>query len=158
MPTKTKQVKVCQLRLIRNKGKQLLHLKTTKKLEDFFKTTDIKTSDNYLAGNGSKLKFYGANEAEVIKLKEIVSKFISSTGYRQPVLDRYGVSLKIDGYTNLSLLRTVDAAKGVDIQLSDLCIDVDINEYARYLGEFIKFLYRNYIAKLDVRAEITIEM
>jgi hypothetical protein len=73
-------------------------------------------------------------------------------------LDRYGTNLIVDGAYNFSILRTKDITNGVTVKVGDLILEDDVTNWGQALGAFIKFLHRNYIDRVEVKINISMEI
>jgi hypothetical protein len=146
---------VCEINFTRQGGEQLLFIKTTKEIADLFKSeAGTSISDNYLDKDGNKLKY----QIETPKLQIYASKFKQQSYSLNCKLDRYGTDLIIEGYYNFSILRTKDIQNGVTVKVGDLILENDVTNWVQSLGAFLKFLHRNYIDKVEVKATITMDL
>lgn len=153
MPTESKDV--CNITFSREKGDQLLTIKTTKEIADLFKSGQLATSDNYFDDRGNKLKY----QKEFDGLETYVEKFRSQAyGASRCTLVRYGTNLMIDGMYNFSVLRTDKIENGVTVKVGELILEDDVANWVQALGSFLKFLHRNYIDKVKIVATISMRM
>lgn len=153
IPTETK--KVCEIIFTREKGEQLLYIKTTQEIADLFKSTDgVAISDNYLDKEGKKLKY----QKETGKLDQYVLKYKKVAYSSSVILNRYGTNLVVDNCYNFSVLRTNKIENGITVKVGDLILEDDVSNWVQNLGSFLKFLHRNYIDKVEIKATISMEM
>lgn len=154
MPTNKKTV--CEINFTRQQGEQLLYVKTTKEIAELFKSANgVAKSENYFDKDGNNLRY---QKEETEKLAQYVSKF-QSQGYGMGCkLDRYGTNFIIDRAYNFSILRTKGIADGVTVKVNELILEDDVANWVQALGAFLKFLHRNYIDKVEVKATITMDL
>jgi len=152
MPTNTK--KVCEVIFTLDKGEQLLFIKSSQELANLFKSPDgVSTSDNYFDKDGNKLKY----QKETPKLEKYLQNYRKVCG-TPTVLNRYGTNLMVDGYNNFSILRTDNISEGITVKVNDLILEDDVTKWVQNLTAFLKFLHRNFIEKVEIKAIISIEM
>jgi hypothetical protein len=153
--TDKKTVKnVGQINFIREKGNQVLFIKTTKTVEDLFKSKDIEVSEKYKDLQGNFLKFYKLSD----RLKDFTTNYNNITS-NKIILDRYGSIFELDNYkVNVSLLRTVNISKGIYLDVKELVSDDNIQRYSEYLAKFLKYLYQNFVQKTIIKATINLEI
>jgi len=146
---------VCDINFSRVKGDQILSIKVSKEIADLFVNSNgVGTSDVYLDSAGAKLKF----NKEDNKLEQYTEKFRNQSYSLNCVLNRYGTNLIVDGKYNFSVLRTIGIEDGVKVKVNDLILEDDVNNWVQGLGAFIKFLYKNYIDRVEVKATIVLEV
>lgn len=154
-PVKTQQA--CMMQFVRNPKKQYLYIKVAPELEKLLQNAEVETSARYFDIVGKGLQYY--------KLMPKVQKMqdaYNNSGYRRNNrvdMTIYGTTLYTDdGRINFSLLRTKGIAKGIKINLEDLILEDEVKGWMGELGYFLKFLYTNFVNKVDVKSTISWEL
>lgn len=146
---------IAEVTFIRQNGKQVVNLKTAPEIEELFKNSEKVTSRVYKNSKGEPLTFYSLEE----RITDFSNKYNQqvTTGARVR-LDDYGRGLMTDGYSNLSVLRTVGIGKGITFEVTGLVLDKDLKDWIYDVAYFLKFLYRHFIEKKEVHAVVMVDV
>lgn len=137
----------------RVKNKQVLTLRLNKKVAEVFKNLSSTTlSNSWVDDNGQTLKYYKLND-EMVRLVDSYNCYCPSR-YRVTLSD-FGSSTYGIETNNFSILRCIDIQKGIKWQMtSRLLTDEEIKLAITHLGEFVKWVYLNYIQVITVKATV----
>ena len=138
--------KIVSIKIKRVKGQLNLYIKTSKLLENFFKTSETATSTVYRS-NGVALDYYKVMNKDSI-FKQLEEKY-------SVVLRSYGSAFIIDNRHNYSLLRSVNISKGIKVVIDALVSRDFIEQYVRQFKEFVIKLHKDYIKNIEVEAVVT---
>lgn len=145
-----KKSNICTVTFSRKMGDQVIKIKIKKELEELLKD-NTNVSGNYFSVGGDAVYFYALNtkvKAMYFKYKEIKNAHIA--------IDHFGEPLLVSELYNLSIIRTQGLSEGKEILIPGLIIEDDIKKWINELGNFLQFLYKNYIMKQTIKAEISI--
>jgi len=137
----------------RGKGEQILSIKISEEIANLFVTPLTPKSDVYKNKEGENLKYY----QEKPILRECQTLFRQKEG-EDITLERYGTNLMLSGNFNFSILRTVGIVQGIEVRVGELILEDQVVDWMKNLSLFVKFLQKNYIAQIEIKATITIEM
>lgn len=150
-----KTIQVCKMALKRTEKSTYLVMSVIKDIEVLLKTSETETSARYKNTKGEGLVFYQLED----KLRKIQDKFNTSSYRhdRRVDLTSYGTAFFTEnGYLNFSLLRTVGVGTGIKVDLQDLILEEECKLWMSEMGYFLKFLYMNFVNKIEVKANISI--
>jgi hypothetical protein len=148
----------------RENGKQVIDIKIDEDLEKLFKTESLDASNSYRDTDNEPIRFYTISETFDQYVNKFNMTYHSMVSEAQPnipnpvTLSNYGSNLFKNGRFNFSILRTKDISRGKKIVVDDLIIDTDVNCWIEALAKFVKYLYQNFVQKLEVKAVINLEL
>lgn len=146
---------ICEISFTRVGGEQVLFLKGDKSLENLFKVATVETSERYFNSDGEKLKYYALSD----KLSSYVLKYNSHvTRGSQIVIKDYGTELIRSGYANMSILRTQGIADGISLKIDGLILEEEVKSWINDLTYFLKFVYKTFVEKAEVKVMINMEV
>lgn len=146
---------VCEINFTREGGEQILYIKGDKGLENLFKTATTETSGRYYDSEGDPLVYYTLND----RLSMYVQKYNGFiTRGAQVAIKDYGTELMRSGYANMSVLRTKGLSSGISLKVEGLILEEEMKNWINDLSYFLKFLYKTFVEKAEVKVVINMEV
>jgi len=148
------KINVVNLEFTRSKGIQKLYIEVVPKIEELFRTDDVKISRNYKNSKGEGLRYY-SNKEEITKF---IARFNEIESRNRATVEYYGMNFYKNEYVNFSILRTVGISEGVEVIIDGLVLQQEFKIWLADFAQYIKFLYMNFVQKTATKATISLEI
>ena len=161
---KTKKQELVSVEFERNGGEQFLTIKVDKQIQEIFAHEIVKESNRYRDEDGDPIDYCGLTK-KLDKIRDSYNKSLRTQVSRSealPVaLKEYGSSLvRSDSdeyrYANLSILRTVDLAEGITVNVDELILESDINLWVASMSRFVKYVFNEFTGSEKIEARLVI--
>jgi hypothetical protein len=144
-------VGIAHIRVARQDGQIVMHLKLCKDVENVFKNENI-TSSTVYRSNGEHLKYYKFSSIDDASMRDFEMRYNCH-------LRQYGSSLYISGLPNFSLIRSVGTSKGtgIKIKLDGILGSESIKNYIMHFKDVLKAFYKEFVSDVVVQSDLRIQ-
>ena len=127
-----------------------VNIRVAPEIEMFFQqmSTGKKTSDNWKFENGDSPSYYDWKSDGI---DELANAFMSS------YLNSYGNRFFDGEKANVAILRTVGISRGVSIIFDGMVTKESLEEFSSQIRSFVVQLYKQFIRKVIIRVNMSIE-